>query len=795
MLMLTATGVAYFLYTQLQSKEENRLCGALAAILSESISKVGFSGKYHTRLLVEQMRSQITELESISVESPDGLVIAHSDPSLNDICVTADELKLSRECLEIKKLVIDEHMHKGKMIKEVVLPYRGGLDAEILGVVRLGINVEEARAEQRANLVKLLILISVLTCAAIFIVFVLSRYFGGTVRELAIQLQGILDNSPALIYMKDRAGRYLFVNRQWAELFHITNEKVRGKTDLEIFSRDIACKFMENDRRVFENGQATELEEQALLDDGIHDYHSIKVALKDNSGIFYALCGISTDITGKKRAEEELLKHREHLEELVKERTAELAVSKENAVAANQAKSLFLANISHELRTPMNAILGFAHIMSRDSGITSKQRENLDIIIKSGEHLLCIINDILDIAKIESGRMESEVSDFDLGELTRDLIDMLRIRAEAKGLRLIMDQSSSFPRFVSTDMARLRQIIINLVGNAIKFTSEGQITIKLGVCSIEQERNKHFLLFEIQDTGIGIDKAEQENIFKPFVQLGQHEGTGLGLAITQQYINLLGGSISVMSEPGKGSKFTFTIAFAPVDDAQIQTSTPSRGRVLEIENACNYKVLIVEDQLDNRLLMRNLLMPFRFDLREAADGREGVHMFEEWRPHIIFIDRRMPVLDGLSAVREMRKAAGPADAVIIAVTAHAFREERQQMIDVGCDAFISKPFSADAIYDVIEKYLKVRVIRAEEETDGRKVREELDPEELLKLPDTLLREMEDALIRLDRKRIDEIIGQVTLNNASLGKKLGQYASRFDYTAILEALQNILGGGQ
>ncbi len=794
-LMLTVAVVAYFLYTQLQSKEEDRLCGALAAMLSESISKVSFSGKYHTRLLAEQMKARIPVIESISVENADGLIIAHSDPAFNETREDAAGVKLTRECLDGKKMVVSEHVHNAKIIKEVLMPYRGGFDSQVLGVVRLGVNVEDARAEQRANFVKLLELITVLMCVAILIVFVLSRFFGRTVRELAMQLQAILDNSPALIYMKDRAGRYLFVNRHWTQLFQTTNEAARGKTDLDIFPRETALKLMENDRLVFESGRLMELEENAFIEGSIRYYQSIKVALKGNDGNCYALCGISTDITEKKRSEEELLGHREHLEELVRERTVQLAMAKENAEAANRAKSLFLANMSHEFRTPMNAILGFAHIMVRENGVTQRQKENLDIIIKSGEHLLTLINDILDIAKIESGRMQVELSDFDLGELTGDLMDMLRVKVEAKGLKLVLDQSSSFPRFVRTDLAKLRQIIINLVGNAVKFTNEGQITIKLGVCSILNGRAGNFLRFEIQDTGIGMDEAGVKNIFKPFVQLGQHEGTGLGLAITQQYINLMGGSIEVESRPGKGSKFSFAVSFEPADRDKIKMSAPSRGRVLEIENAKNYKVLIVEDQPENRLLMHNLLSPFGFLISEASDGIEGVELFEKFRPHIIFIDRRMPGVDGIEAVRKIREKSSHGGVIIIAVTAHAFKEERQQMIDAGCDDFISKPFGADDIFDVVEKYLKLRIIRDQAEVADAENASKPGAAELAKLPANLLRELEDALIKLDMKKIDQSIRDISDQNSALGKKLDNCAKNFDYNSILESLQKISGDGQ
>lgn len=791
LLMLTSVGIASLLYADLQVKEEDRLSGALASILGKAISRVSFSGKYHARLLVEEMILQVSELAFISVETPEGLIIAHSNPSKNDTFVSMAELQANKRCLEKNSLIISESSAQ-KTVKEVLVPYHGGLDAEIIGVVRVGVNVEEARKVQSANMIKLLFLITFLTILAIIIVFILSRYFGSGVKMLANQLQGILDNSPALIYMKDKNGRYIFVNRQWTDLFHTTNENIKGKNDIEIFNEDIGKQFMDNDRRVFESNSAIELEEQALVENTIHYYHSIKVALRDTAtGEPYALCGFSNDITDKKNTEAELHKHREHLEELVNNRTNELAVAKDRAETANRAKSLFLSNMSHELRTPMNAILGFAHIMAHDSAITQIQKENLEIILKSGEHLLKIINDILDIAKIEAGKIEAEFSDFDLEQLTHDLLTMLRMRAEFKGLKLIMDQSSSFPKYVRTDQAKLRQIIINLVGNAIKYTNKGQITMKLYLMSSPD--NKQYLSFEIEDTGIGIKPQDIEKIFIPFVQIGQHEGTGLGLPITKQYIKLLGGTINVTSKPGFGSKFAFSIEYRPANPSDIQKNQVIQGRVISIENADNYRILIAEDQPENRLLLKNLLTPFGFQLKEAVNGAECIEMFKTWQPHVIFMDRRMPLCDGCSAANQIRAQQDSKNTAIIAVTAQAFKEDRQEMLDAGCDTFIAKPFMEEEIFNVLEKYLKITIIRDNmngKTNDELNITSDQTIEMLKKLPEGLKIEFTDALVRLNMKEIERIISVINDQNSALGNILSAYTNKFNYTPILNILKKI-----
>ncbi len=408
----------------------------------------------------------------------------------------------------------------------------------------------------------------------------------------------------------------------------------------------------------------------------------------------------------------ELDKHRFHLEELVAKRTAELTTAKAAAEHANRAKSMFLANMSHEFRTPLNAILGFSQIIARDNLLPVKLRDPMNIIMKSGEHLLSLINDVLDLARIESGKTRFEPVEFDLGSLLTDLIDMLRMRAREKGLELRLDQSSSFPRFVRTDQAKLRQILINLVNNAIKFTKHGYISIKLALASHVKNDQHHELLFSITDTGIGISKEDQKRLFNPFEQLGtsmQHEGTGLGLSIVNEYVKLLGGQISVESDTGAGSTFKFSIEYYPVNELSSELIPVKIDLPHRIKNAENCRILIVEDHADNRAVLLALLKPFGFQIREATNGHESLEITKNWMPNLIFMDRRMPDMDGLDATKAIRNLSQSVYPSIIAVTAHAYSDEQKEMLDAGCNGFIAKPYKDSSIFEAIRKFLPVEI--------------------------------------------------------------------------------------
>ena len=395
----------------------------------------------------------------------------------------------------------------------------------------------------------------------------------------------------------------------------------------------------------------------------------VEQPIVDAQGELLLIEGIAHDISKRKRAEEELNKHREHLENLVTERTRELSIAKEQAEAASQSKSTFLANMSHELRTPLNAVLGFSEMMRQNPETLTSAQEYLEIIHRSGEYLLTLINNVLDLSKIESGRLSLESQPVDLGLLVGDVLDMMRIRAEGKGLSLILEQKSDGLRVVQSDPVHLRQILINLLGNAVKFTAEGHITLRLSTRSLE--RNEVAVCFDVEDTGIGIAQDNLDRVFQPFEQLGlnpEQEGTGLGLALTKRSVELMGGTISVESSLGKGSRFTAEIPMRRGKEVEVANQSLNQGPPTGLEEGQpDYRVLIVEDQYANRLLLKHILEKVGISPREALNGQEGVEIFQSWQPHLIWMDRRMPVMDGVMATQRIRSLPGGDRVKIIAL--------------------------------------------------------------------------------------------------------------------------------
>ena len=494
-----------------------------------------------------------------------------------------------------------------------------------------------------------------------------------------------------------------------------------------------------------------------------------------------------------RRAQNKLREHEEQLEQAVEQRTAELVEARDEALAANRSKSMFLANMSHELRTPLNAILGFSAMVSTNANLSDQDRKDLEIVGSSGEHLLGLIDDVLDMAKIETGGSVVESAAIDLHCLVNDTVDMLRERAQAKNLELVADISSKAPRFVRTDPAKLRQVLTNLVGNALKYTDEGSVVVRLNA-RLEESSPHPLLVVDVEDTGIGIGPEDQARIFDPFVQAGgarTRKGTGLGLSISRRFVQLLGGSIHVESTLGQGSRFRVEVPVQFAEASEVMAETDSVDPVIGLESGQpDYRILIVEDQRENWLLLQRLLLMVGFQVRVAEDGGQAIEIFRIWRPHFIWMDVRLRVMGGLEAARSIRELDGGREVVIAAVTASAFDSQRQDVLAAGLDDFLRKPYRPREIFDCMARHLGVRYVRRTgPQATVNDVPATLRAENLAALPAALRDELERAVVSLDSKRIAQLVSQVSEQDASLGKTLRLLADRLSYSPILHALQS------
>ncbi|MCF4967891.1 GAF domain-containing protein [Nostoc sp. CMAA1605] len=526
------------------------------------------------------------------------------------------------------------------------------------------------------------------------------------------------------------------------------------------------------------------------------------------------------------------------------------------ADTANRAKSEFLANMSHELRTPLNAILGFTQLMSHDNSLSYDHQQNLAIINRAGEHLLNLINDILEMSKIEAGRTTLNLNSFDLIRMLNNVQEMLQIRATGKNLHLVFEYAPNLPKYIKTDESKLRQVLLNIVGNAIKFTSAGSVTLHVSLgtndweLTAQQPEDKNTipnvrLMFEIQDTGIGIASQELELLFEAFGQTESgrqsQQGTGLGLAISRKYVQMMGGEINVNSNLGRGSQFTFDIQVGVVLPSEMPVSSVSRWVIGLAPQQEQYRILVVDDISDSRLLLVKLLSSVGFTVQEAANGKEAVNLWETWHPHLIFMDMRMPVLDGYQATHLIRSLeseqqnecsiismttvgantkktdaklnksltevcinhqpisnSSHPQTIIIALTANAFEEQREAIVQAGCDDLINKPFQKAQILEKLSQYLGVRYLYQEDIHQQLNIQSSSEKllntdgvlDSLLKMPQTWVADIYQAAAQGSDDLILDLIHQMPTKNSLLQECLSCLASNFQFERIMALTHDV-----
>ena len=486
----------------------------------------------------------------------------------------------------------------------------------------------------------------------------------------------------------------------------------------------------------------------------------------------------------------------------------QLEIKAQEANTANQAKSEFLANMSHELRTPLNAILGFAQLLNRDTTLNSQQKNFLATINRSGEHLLDLINDVLQMSKIEAGKTVLTPDVFDLHGLLQTLHSMFQVRAVAKGLTLNFHLDPDLPQHILTDEGKLRQVLINLLSNAIKFTSKGTVTLKVKgkewqksvpsypLTSLPDQPKIVRLSFSIEDSGIGISEEELDQLFRPFVQtasgMKSQGGTGLGLTISRKFIQLMGGDIQVHSTLGRGSSLDFTIKATLAKPKVIAESAKIRKVVKIAPHQPNYRLLVADDKEENRNLLVQLLQTVGFQTKIATNGSEAIAHWQTWKPDLIWMDMRMPVVDGYEATRKIREQihSSGGKTKIIALTAAVFAEQQDRILKAGCDDIVRKPFQEEIIFEKIAEHIGVKYIYEGEpkETSQEKSPKALDSEILQVMSRQWRNKLYQAAIEVDGEAIAQLIKQIPDHSKSLAATLTQLNHNYDFDGIIEFLE-------
>ena len=464
------------------------------------------------------------------------------------------------------------------------------------------------------------------------------------------------------------------------------------------------------------------------------------------------------------------------------------------AEEANRAKSFFLANMTHEIRTPLNAILGYSQLLHKEENLDNKYKKQIDIINSSGEHLLSLINDILEMAKIEAGKTELKIDPLDFYALINDIDKMFRFRAEKKGLEFNITIDNDTPKYIKSDAGKIKQIIINLIGNSIKFTKHGEVSLRCQPDKIDKNK----LVVTVSDTGMGIPKNDIKKIFNAFEQTkkGKEEGgTGLGLSISKKFANMLEGDIFVESELNRGSKFSLIFKYQISEAEDIVTNYQPRSVVGIKSGQKNIKILIVDDRFNNRDILMRMLSKIGFELKEVSNGFSALDIIESWKPDVILLDIVMPEMDGKEVIKRVKQLPDGDKYKIVVLTASAMEDDKKEVIKLGANSFMRKPFRENEIMEEIKRLTGIEYIYEDDTGEKQESVDNLTNEylntELKKISSEKLEELKKQVIIGDIIGIKKIIFEIGEKNNSIMLYLNGLVEEFDFERLYSILDTIL----
>lgn len=611
-------------------------------------------------------------------------------------------------------------------------------------------------------------------------------------RQSEARYLGIIEDQSELIIRYVPNGILTFVNQAYCRFFKVKRSQIIGHDYSPIVFEEDQEYVEKQVNSINRDNPVITIENRVIVEGEVRWTQWINRGIFNENGQIIEYQAVGRDISARKQAE------------------VLLAEAKEVAEAANHAKSVFLANMSHELRTPLNVILGFSRLMNHDANLSKEQQENLNIIGRSGEHLLSLINQVLALSKIEAGKERFNESNFDLYYLLILLEDMFSLKAKDKGLQLIFEREAKVPQYIRTDEAKLRQVLINLLNNAIKFTPVGRVSLKASM------ENTHLIL-EVSDTGVGINPEEFDQLFKPFMQTSSsqkvQEGTGLGLVISCQFIQLMGGKITVTSQgvkftPGENkfhltafdespqeTTFKINIPVGICQETEIE-KPPQERRVIGLApNQPEYRMLVVDDHNYSRKLLVKILANLGFQVKEASNGAEAIEIWQGYEPHLIWMDMRMPVMNGYEATQQIKATTQGQATAIIAITASALEEEKAIILSAGCDDFVRKPFQEHIIFDIMAKHLGIDYIYESSELvsdSNYQAEEPLNLTSVLTAMSKLwLVKLYEATLDADSELVSQLLGEIPSSDGWELQVLRDWVKKFEFEKILDLIEPLL----